>query len=118
MKVKVKVKVKQKVIDARPGIAITDPGEPWICWEQEHIGNYTEQTCFDLPGCHWLIVVVPPGSRACVWIVRHRNGDVADSRGTAPTAELARWIALAVSRSPHAPMPANAGVDEFEEIGV
>lgn len=82
------------------GRTITDPAEPGTRWGQEQAGAYVEQSADD--GEHWLTVVARPAPEPCDWIVRHMRSDEC-LRGTAPTAELARWVALAVARSPHAP---------------
>lgn len=85
-----------------PGQMIIDPAEPGTRWGQQQCGACVEQSSHD--GECWLTVIARPVPELCTWIVRYMWSDDAESlRGTAPTAELARWIALAVARSRHAP---------------
>lgn len=82
---------------------LIDPADPRTEWKREwDLGwshGYEQWVQTD---DHVLVVVVRPLPRPCDWIVQHKWSE-ACTRGTAPTVEVARWIALAVARSRHAP---------------
>lgn len=91
------------------------PRGPEVPWMKVGEIPWTKVGCHAAVGEQRLLVLIPEEGEPCEWSVAHTSDPTQVLRGTAPTEDLARLIALTVARSYHAPGPFRE--EDLDDIG-